>query len=343
MPSAISRVRSRLPVKSTSFRARRSTARFEGGFDARIEDEGRKVNAQLDALGTSGVLGPQVEALLRLSCDARWDPLFDREDASGQRWSRTDLVLHLKDWVDTDEASSALTVSFPAGNCSFLVPANPFEQGFADENAPYDRGPDRYRAKNARLDSLEELSLVAGVTDAYLAAFGERLTVYLPREAAINVNASDPLEQLRIAYLMAEPAAQPLLLDPTFPEKLSRALSDARMGGLLSVTPLQFAAVVQALGIPVRRKYATQNPKSPFTDRSVVYRIRATGSVGAVTKTLDAVVTFDPNQNQPAPGQAATATQVAAAVAAATATAAGTPLQAQAAAQAGRLIHWREE
>jgi general secretion pathway protein K len=322
---------------------------FEGGFDARIEDEGRKVNAQLDALGTSGVLGPQVEALLRLSCDARWDPLFDREDAAGQRWSRTDLLLHLKDWVDEDQVSSALTVSFPAGNCSFLVPANPFEQGFADENTPYDRGPDRYKAKNARLDSLEELSLVAGVTDAFMAAFGDRLTVYLPRDAAINVNATDPLEQLRIAALMADPAAQPLLLDPTFPEKLSRALSDARMGGLLSVTPLQFAGLVQALGVPVRREYATQNPKSPFTDRSVVYRIRATGSVGAVTKTLEAVITFDPNQNQPAPGQAATATATQAAAIAAAAATAGAPaqlqaaVQAQAAAQGGRLIHWREE
>ncbi len=317
---------------------------FEGGFDAKIEDEGRKVNTQLDALGTSGVLGPQVEALLRLTCDARWDPLFDREDATGQRWSRTDLILHLRDWVDADEISSALTVSFPAGNCSFLVPANPFEQGFGDENAPYDRGPDRYRAKNARLDSVDELSLVAGVTDAFMGAFGDRLTVYLPRDAAINVNASDPAEQLRIAALMAEPAAQPLLLDPAFPEKLSRALSDARMGGLLSVSPLQFASLVQALGVPVRREYASQNPKSPFTDRSVVYRIRATGSVGAVTKTLDAVVTFDPNQNLPTPGQAPAA---AAAAAATLLQSTQLPGQAQLAGLAqtpgGRLIHWREE
>ncbi len=294
---------------------------FEGGFDAAIEDEGRKVNVQLDALGTSGLLGAQVESLLRLTCDGRWDPLFDREDDDGQRWTRTDLVVHLRDWVDADEPSSALTASFPAGNCSFLVPVNPFEQGFGDENQPYDRGSDRYRAKNARLDSLEELSMVAGVSDAFMAAFGDRLTVYLPREAAINVNTSDAVEQLRIASLMAEPAAQPLLLDPAFPERLSRALADARMGGLLTVTPLQFAALVATLGVPVRREYLAQNPKSPFTDRSVAYRIRAVGNAGAVSKTLDAVVTYDPNQNQAVAGQAAGQQQ----------------------APAGRLIHWREE
>lgn len=299
--------------------ARAAFGDFEGGFEATIEDEGRKVNAQLDALGTSGVLGPQVEALLRLTCDARWDPLFDREDASGQRYTRTDLVVHLRDWVDSDETSSALTASFPAGNCSFIVPVNPFEQGFGDENYPYQRGADRYRAKNARFDSLDELNLVAGVTDAFMAAFGDRLTVYLPRDAAINVNTSDPGEQMRIAAMMAEPAAQPLLQNPDFPQKLSRALSDLRMGGLLTVSPLQFASVVAALGVPVRRDYAVANPKSPFTDRSVVFRIRAVGSVGQVSKTLDAVVTYDPNQNQPVDGAPA-----------------GQAL-------GGRLIHWREE
>ncbi len=315
---------------------------FEGGFDATIEDEGRKVNVQLDALGTSGLLGAQVESLLRLTCDARWDALFDREDDGGQRWTRTDLVVHLRDYVDADEPSSALTASFPAGNCSFLVPVNPFEQGFGDENQPYDRGPDRYRAKNARLDSLEELNMVAGVSDAFMAAFGDRLTVYLPREAAINVNTADPVEQLRIAWLMAEPAAQPLLLDPRFPERLTRALGDARMGGLMAVTPLQFASLVTALGVPVRREYAAQNPKSPFTDRSVAYRIRAVGSAGAVSKTLDAVVTFDPNQNQAIPAQAQAVLSPGQAV-----PNPNQPVARQAVGQqqasAGRLIHWREE
>lgn len=320
---------------------------FEGGFASRIEDEGRKVNVQLDALQTSGLLGPQVEAILRLVCDARWDPLFDREDADGQRWTRNDLLLHLRDWVDDDEAGSALAVSYPGGDgCTFVVPPNPFEKGFSDENRPYDHGRDRYRAKNARFDSLAELSLVAGVSDAFLAAFGDRLTVYLPREAKINVNTSEPSEQMRIAWMMAEPAAQPLLLDPTFPQKLQRALSDVRMGGLMALTPPQFAAVVAALGVPVRPDYLTQNPKSPFTDRSAAFRIRAFGNAGAVSKTIDAVVTFDPNQNQPA-GTAPIAGTAGTAPAAGT-PAAGNPLitalQGQAAGMSsGRLIHWREE
>jgi general secretion pathway protein K len=291
---------------------------FEGGFEAKIEDEGQKVNAQLDALQTSGRLGAQIEALLRMTCDTRWDPLFDREDANGQRYTRPDLLIHLRDWVDDDEASSALGVAFPAGNCSFLVPANPFEQGFSDENFPYDRGRDRYRAKNARLDSLEELYMVAGVTDTFMAAFGDQLTVYLPREAGMNVNTNDPLQQLRIAWLMAEPASQPAVADPAFGERLRKALAGARMGGFVTITPIQFAGVVEALGVKVRSEYLSQNPKNPFTDQSVVFRVRALGAAGDVTRTIDAVVSYDPNLNQGAdaqPGQA----------------------------PAGRLVRWREE
>ena len=35
----------------------------------------------------------------------------------------------------------------------------PFELGYGDENMPYDRGDDRYRVKNARMDSVDELFL----------------------------------------------------------------------------------------------------------------------------------------------------------------------------------------
>ena len=50
-----------------------------------------------------------------------------------------------------------------------------------------------------------------------------------------------------------------------------------------------------------------------FTDRSLVYRIRATGAVGAAERRVDAVVSFDPLQIKQEPPTG------------------------------GRLLHWREE
>ena len=156
---------------------------FEGAFAAEIEDEGSKVDAQLDSGAMGGLLGAQVKGLWQLVCDPRWDPLFDREDANGTRVSRQDLLMHLHDWTDENEETSALVASFPGPACMMEVARTPFEAGFGDEDFPYDRGEDRYRAKNARFDSLDELHLVAGVSDAFMAAFGERLTVYLRRDA----------------------------------------------------------------------------------------------------------------------------------------------------------------
>jgi general secretion pathway protein K len=302
-----------------------AVADFRGGYEARIEDEGQKINVQLDGTFSSGVLAAQVESILRAVCDSKWDPLFDRTDADGQRYSRSDLVVNLRDWVDDDANGSSLSASFPGGNCSFVVANNPFEKGFSDENVPYDRGTDRYRAKNARFDSLEELHMVAGITDPFMAAFGDQLTVYMPRDPQINVNTMDARGQLRIAWMMADDASKPKVLDPTFQALLQKAINAITMGGLLSMTPQQFAQTLDGLGVKVRSQFTSQSSTSAFTDKSPVYRIRAKGVAGDVTHEIDAVVTYNardlPPDEQPPTMGAAPSNKP--------------PL--------GALIHWRED
>ncbi len=300
---------------------------FDGGFETRIEDESSKINVQLDDLEKSGAgtLGPKVEALLGLVCDSKWDPLFSRSDFSGQRYSRTDLLVHLRDWVDDDTNASGLHASFPGGNCSFEVLNPAFQKGFSDENFPYDRGTDRYKAKNHRFDSVEELHLVAGVTDAFMAAFGDQFTVYVPREAGRNVNTDVPREQFENARLAADRASEVVFRDPEFLGRLRKEMLEARMGGLVSITPVQFALVLQQrLGVNVRPQFLTQGPDNPFTDSTLVYRIRSSAVAGDVTHTTDAVVSYDPRllpeHEKLKPGQKVNMNP---------------PL--------GRLIRWREE
>jgi len=335
---------------------------FEGAFDVKIEDEGKKVSAQLDSpFVTTGTLGPQVQALYQVVCDPKWDRLFDREDANGVKATRQDWLVYLRDWVDEDNVSSALAASFPGQSCTMIIPQSPFEQGFGDENRPYDKGDDRYKVKNARFDSLDELHLVAGVSDAFMAAFGDRLTVYLPRDAQRNVNTMDPRELVQLAATIADPPGQPMLADPALGEKLRKAVADVTMGGLLTITPLQFASIVQALGVSVSTtNLAPNSPKLFLTDRSYVFRIRSVGSAGAVTKTIDAVLSYDPKQNQTTAQQTSDALtqaqqqglQLGAAgnqmqtAAAAVAQAQGlqqAAAQAQGAEKPSRLLHWREE
>jgi general secretion pathway protein K len=277
-----------------------------GRLSATIDDEDRKVNVQLDALATSGLLGAQLASFMALVADRRWDPLFEREDANGVKLSRGELAAALKDWVDDDAQQSTVTGLLD----------RPFENGFGDENYLYDRGPDRYKAKNARFDSLEELFLVAGFSDLHMAAFGERLTVYPARGSQMNVNAEDAVELLRNARIMADPPLQPVFSDPTFPDRLFEAVKLVRLGGLLTMSPQQFSGVLVSLGVGVHSDYSAArnvDRRGAFTDRSYVFRIRGQGSAGSVIKNIEAVVSFEPSQAR------------------------------QDADDLGRTLHWREE
>ncbi len=265
-----------------------------GSFDVTIDDEGRKVNAQLEGQDT-GMLPAQVLGMWQLICDPRWDPIFDREDARGQRVSRADLLVNLRDWVDDDAVTSALSAGFVPNSCQILVPPKPFESGFGDENMPYDRGDDRYRAKNARMDSLDELYLVNGIGDAFMAAFGDQLTVYLARDEKQNVNTLEPEELRRLAQLMANPPDQPKLNDPIVIAALQKAVFLKTMGGILTMAPADFAQIVQAVGISIDQARVTGS-SSPFTDRSAVFRLRSSGRAGDVKKTLDVIVRVDKPQ-----------------------------------------------
>jgi general secretion pathway protein K len=278
---------------------------FDGSFEAKVEDEDRKINVrQLD--GVRFLQWPQAARLVELMRDPKWDFLFDRDDANGLRVSRVELLAALKDWVDLDETLSAFTGT----------PAKPFENGYSDENALYDRLTPRYKAKNSAFDSRDELYMVAGVGDAFMAAFGEQLTVYPDLSATINVNTDDPRELLFDAVAMAGGVIQPVFLDPTFIERLQAALKLARPLPFLALSPVQFAQVLQGLGVQVAPEVlATANTgvTSAFGGKSSTFRIRASGTVGAATRSIEAVVIFDTRR--------------------------ALGLQAD----QGRLIHWHEE
>jgi general secretion pathway protein K len=172
----------------------------------------------------------------------------------------------------------------------------PFEQAFGDENVIYDRYAERYRAKNARFDSLDELYLVAGVSDAFMSAFGDKLTVFPDMSARINVNTTDVLQVMVNILVMADTRTnQPALNDPGLVPRVIVAVEKMRLMSFFSITVAQFATVLQSEGITLRPEYAKPNSdqRGVFGDRSSTFRIKAVGSVGSVQKTLDAVVTTD--------------------------------------------------
>ena len=265
--------------------ARRSFGGFEGCFLATISDEEERLNLnKLDApqLSSQAV----VQTLLGLLGDKRFEFLFEEEDSNRVKVNPQELIVTLRDWVDEDEVQSTLNVTGQG---------EPFLKGFSDENYNYDRYNPRYKAKNARFDSLDELYMVHGVNDRFMAAFRDRLTVYPDVNARLNVNTDDPVLLYLAILSVADPnRPDPRLQDPLFIEQLIQQIRATRMFSFMGTGVIDFVNVVSAAGVPINEsiKNNVQNNRW-VSDKSNTFSIKSVGEAGSVQKTLTAVVQLD--------------------------------------------------
>ena len=261
-----------------------SFGNFDGAFNARIVDENSRINVRgLDGVGAAPMAA--VTQLRAMMNDPKYDFIFDEEDANHDRVRRDDVVLAMKDWIDLDETGSA----FDPTN-----PTNPFVNGFSDENSAYDRYVPRYKAKNAPLDSLEELYMVRGVNDRFMAAFGDRLTVWLTVDGKLNINTNDPLQMLTNILSAAANPNDPKLRDPRLLAIVLQEIQVQKMFSFLGLSAQDFVAFLTRNGIAVLDALNRPGSAQNFlTSTSDTFRITATGRVGRIEKTLTAVVRYD--------------------------------------------------
>ena len=270
---------------------------FSGCFDARIEDEQEKLNVNALAGLQTGTAQGAVQSLYNLVSDKRFDFVFDREDANRIRATPNDVLIGLKDWVDDDDTQSALNVS-ALGQVAL-------QPGFSDEAALYSRYTPRYRPKNAWFDSLGELYLVNGVTDRFMAAFGDRLTVYPDPNAPLNVNSDDPLQIAIRVRLIADPSRpDPRLNDPVFLDGIVQKIRAAKAMMPMGLSVQDFVTIVQTTGITVnplvtQRQGTTGTTANTFlSDKSDTFRVVATGTAGDVERRVTAVIRLaDPTRD----------------------------------------------
>ena len=257
---------------------------FEGGYHAKIVDENSRINVR----GLNGLGGQPLASLIQLRAmmaDPKYDFIFDEDDANRDRVRRDDVILALKDWIDEDETGSGIDPT----NLR-----NPFVNAFSDENSAYDRYQPRYKAKNAYPDSLEELYMVRGVNDRFMAAFGERLTVWPDINSKLNINTSDPLQMVTNVMIAAQNPNDPRLRDPLVLRTILQEIQLKKMFSFFGLTVGDFIGVLQAAQIRIRPELAQPNsPLNFLGDQSDTFRINATGRVGRVEKKISAVVKYD--------------------------------------------------
>ena len=257
---------------------------FDGSFNTRIVDE----NSRINVVGLNGLSGAARAAVIQLRAmmsDKKYDFIFDEEDANHDRATRDDVIIAMRDWIDVDETGSALDPT---------LPPDPFVNGFSDENAAYDRYDPRYKAKNDKFDSLEELYMVRGVNDRFMAAFGDRLTVWPDINSKLNINTNDPAQMLTNILIAAQNPNDPALRDPRLLQTILQEIQLRKMFSFFGMSAQDFVSILRANGIRLR-----VDPNTPgdverfFGSTSDTFRITATGRVGRIEKTITAVVRYD--------------------------------------------------
>lgn len=121
------------------------------------------------------------ESDLRQMCsmimDPQYDPIFEQKDADGVLLDRATVLQRIIDYVDPNEESIVLR-----DDCTV-------QGSSGDEMGPYDKIDSRRRVKppNRKITHMDELYKVAGVTEPFIQAFGNQLTVYPVGKPNVNV------------------------------------------------------------------------------------------------------------------------------------------------------------
>jgi type II secretory pathway component PulK len=149
-----------------------------GTFEYRVTAESGKINVNCMALqgaadDKDNPAGRVTETLEALMLPTLYDPLFEEEKADGQYYTRSDILRAIADYIDDDD------------NAFDLVR---LRSGSQQEQYRYQQLAEAYAPRNARLDSIDELHLVQGIDDDWMAAFSHELTVYGNPKCKVNLN-----------------------------------------------------------------------------------------------------------------------------------------------------------
>lgn len=262
----------------------RTFGSYQGSFGAEIEDEEGKVN--LNKLNNPGARGSiAAQQLMMLWSDPRWDFLFNEENAHRERVSREDLLIRIRDWIDEDEVETTLNL---------MTPMEVFAPGFGDEERYYTGYPQRYHPKNALFDSLEEVFLVAGMSEQIMTAFGHRFTVFPDINARLNINSRDPMQQvMNIQAAAADPNQRELHDLVTLQQILEQIQLMQAFTPFMAMSVQQFIGILESNNIVVRPEIKHNPAANDYLgDRSQTFLIRATGQAGNVQKTVTTVVRY---------------------------------------------------
>lgn len=236
---------------------------FDGAFVLDVSDESQKINLNLCRSNRCTETMLMLEALF--ACPAE-KAFLDEKKLNGR-----ELAYRIKDWIDEENRASE-------------------ESGFNDEDEPYAKRDPKMLAKNAQMDSLEELRLIEGWDEEVHAVFSPYLTIF-----PYQIQSTDKNFKMNIN------TASRALLQCLFPEtkgdcqeKTAIALAKRNKDNATLGAPGQKVEDILKETLcyqgGVGKDQEAQNRANWFTQHSMVYRVETRGNVGDSEKKLVAVI-----------------------------------------------------
>ncbi len=146
---------------------------FTGEMSARVVPEEGRID--INQFAKNNIDEGDLSQLCAMVLDQRYDDIFEQEDDVGEDLTRDRVLAYLIDFLDFDEEAVVL-----GDDCTIRGASG-------DELRPYDRTDRRIRPRNAKLTHVAELYQVHGVTEPFMRAFEEQLTVYPVGKPNLNV------------------------------------------------------------------------------------------------------------------------------------------------------------
>lgn len=208
------------------------------------------------------------QMLVGMLSDPRLRRYFEQDDESGGRAESPLMVAQsITDWIDADHVE--------AGN-------------LGDEDRHYQALKDPYRAKNAPFDSIAELQLVYGVSDALYEQLRDQVTIYKDNPAIELPTASiDTI--LRFLPAILKEGTPIEALAPAWPQLVTRLRVVRSLAAQIPFSVSVFKQLCQQSGIG---QYIDDAKVAKiFSDSSSTtwYTLMAEGSMGKATRRIRAV------------------------------------------------------
>lgn len=143
-----------------------------GDFTVKVSPEEGRINLNKFATNVSEA---DLYEVCMMMASPEYDDLFNSRSSKGFKLTRMDQIGAIIDWVDADSDKTYIN-----NECRR-------EESNGDETSLYVDQRKKYKVKNAKLTTLDELYEVAGFGDDLMEAFRETFTVYPVNKVNVNL------------------------------------------------------------------------------------------------------------------------------------------------------------